>query len=267
MHDEKRFALRVDIDTVRDLIDGVPPLLDICLKAGVKATFFATVGRDTAARAFMRSPRLTRHMAVCPLRKYGPREIAASLFGRDFGRHAERFREIEAKGHELQLHCYDHVEWVRKVATASPLQVEEMIVRGMDAFGRIMDRPPEAFASPSFMVTEAVLEAEEKLGFRYASDFFIEGDCIPFTKGRRVLQIPVNVPLPEDMVARGIEDERICSTIIDAVDHNSLTVMYIHPSYEALCRPDLLSLVLGAARDRAKTVTLGEIWRAWSPSN
>ena len=66
----RRFSIRVDIDTVKGLVDGVPPFLDICDDFDIKATFFASVGTDTAARGIFSSFRPERHLAVNPLRKY-----------------------------------------------------------------------------------------------------------------------------------------------------------------------------------------------------
>jgi len=264
---DKRFALRVDIDTVRGLVDGVPPLLAICEELGTRATFFATVGTDTAARAFVLAPRLRRHMAISPLAKYGLREILGSIAGRRFLPHAEKIRNIEKRGHELQLHCYNHLDWVRNIERADPPRALSMIERGAEAFEKMLGRRPEGFASPSFKVTDAVLDAEERLGFRYASDYRLEGDRGPFKEGKRsVLQIPVNAPLIEDLVAEGLPDDHIISRIVDVVGSSALTVMYIHACYEPLAKPQLLRSTLQKALELAQCVTFTEIWQAWNRS-
>jgi hypothetical protein len=116
------------------------------------------------------------------------------------------------------------------------------------------------------VVTDAVLDAEEELEFDYASDYHREGDCIPFTNGRRVLQIPVNSPLIEDMVARGVGDDAIVSKICDIIDGNRLTVMYLHPSYEPRMKSQLLSSIIDRAMKSAQNVTLGEVFEKWNPS-
>ncbi len=263
----KRFALRVDIDTVRGLLDGVPPLLRICEDLDIRATFFATVGTDTTARAFLVAPRLRRHKVINPLSKYGLRELLGSTVGRRFSPHAERIRAIEKQGHEVQLHCYNHLEWVRKIGHADVPTALSMIKRGATAFETIMGRRPEGFASPSFKVTDAVLDAEEKLAFKYASDYKTEGHGRPFRQnGRSVLQIPVNTPLIEDRVAEGVPDDRILSELVGIIKNSSLTVMYIHACYEPLLKPQLLRSVLQGALGLAESVTFTEIWRDWNPS-
>ncbi len=263
----RRFAIRVDIDTVGGLVNGVPPMLDLCDDLGVRATYFASVGTDTSARAVLRRPNLGRHRAISPLKKYGMKEILGSLVGLDFAPHAEKIRAIEERGHEVQLHCYNHLDWIRKVDGADSDRALRMIQAGIDAFERFMGRLPDAFASPAFMVTEAVLDAEERVGFSYAGDFLRDGDCIPFRTGnRKVLQIPINAPLIEDLVARGLSDETIISRMVKLIQGNSLTVMYVHPCYEPRVKPEVLSSVLKGALEGAENVTLMEVWRDWNPS-
>ena len=262
----RRFSIRVDIDTVKGLVDGVPPLLDFCDDFGVKATFFASVGTDTAGRAFFSSPRPRRHLAVNPVRKYGIGEIMGSLRGLKFSDHGGVFREIEQRGHEVQLHCFNHQDWVRRITGASELEARSLIQQGIDGFKEIFGRPPTAFASPGFMVTDAVLDAEEGLDLQYAGDYQVEGDCVPFTDGRSVVQIPVNAPLIEDLVARGMRDNAIISTVSRVIEENSLTVMYLHPSYEPRMKPHVLKAIIGRALDSAQSATLGEVFEKWSPS-
>jgi uncharacterized protein YoaH (UPF0181 family) len=264
---ERNFAIRVDIDTVKGLVDGVPRVLDLCEDLGIRTTFFSCVGRDTAARAFLRSPRIARHAAVNPLRKYGLGEILGSLKGLRFADHTDIFRRIKDSDHEIQLHGYDHVEWVNHIRECDAEGTERMISRGIEEFERILGSRPQAFASPAFEVTSHVLKAEEKLGFLYAGDYRVEGDCIPFRPGDSgVLQIPVNAPLIEDLVARGLSDGEIINLLADLVRNNSLTVIYIHACYEPRVQRDLLRNVVSRCMEEAESLTLGEVFRSWSPS-
>jgi undecaprenyl phosphate-alpha-L-ara4FN deformylase len=262
----RRFAVRVDIDTVKGLVDGVPALLDILEDAGVRATFFASVGTDTTARAFFVSSRIKRHMAINPIRKYGPGEIIGSLWGLNFQSHKSEFGKIEGKGHEIQLHCFNHLDWIRRIDSASKMDAISLIERGISGFEKIFGRRPTAFASPAFRATEAVLDAEGEIGFEYASDFHRDGDCIPFDGGRSVLQIPVNAPLIEDLVAGGTGDDQIVSTMDQIIGDNTLTVIYLHPSYEPRLKPRLLKSVLAVAVESAENVTLGEVFEKWNHS-
>ena len=262
---KRSFAIRVDVDTVKGLVDGVPPLLEILDDFDVRATFFASVGTDTASRSVFTSFRGKRHLSVNPLQKYGAREILGSLRGLDFSIHADKYRKILELGHEVQLHCFNHLEWVQKIGGADQGVARLLIEQGISAFEVIFGRAPRAFASPGFQVTDAVLDAEEELGFNYASDYRREGDCAPFRNGRSVLQIPVNAPLIEDLVVRGFSDEAIESAVCNLIAGNSLTVMYLHPSYEPRMKSELLRSIIGRARESSDSFTLGEVFEKWNP--
>ena len=262
----RRFALRVDIDTIRGLVKGAPVVTEMLDELGMKATFFATVGVDRTARAFFHSSRLKRHVRISPLKKYGVWEIVGSLFGLDFSKHRQRIVNLEKKGHEVQLHCFDHVEWVREIEHADLHQTEHMIRRGIEAFESMLGRRPTAFAAPAFKTSQRVIEMEKKLGFLYASDYQVKGDCKPFTPQGGVVQIPVNLPLIEDLVAKGWSDAKILSLLSEGFAANRMSVMYIHLCYEPVHKTELLRKTLELALDKADPVTLKEIWRDWSRS-
>ena len=50
----RRLSIRVDVDTHTGLRDGVPRLLDLLLRLGVRASFFITMGPDNSGRAIRR---------------------------------------------------------------------------------------------------------------------------------------------------------------------------------------------------------------------
>ena len=230
---------------------------------GLKATFFACIGVDRAARTFFHSPRIERHARINPLKKYGIREIAGSLVGLHFSHHKEQLAGLEKGGHEVQLHCFDHLEWSRKVEGADASRTEEMIHKGIQAFQEMLGRRPLGFAAPAFKVTEKVVSAEKKLGFLYASDYKVEGECKPFIPEGGILQIPVNLPLIEDLVTVGWSDEKILSHLEADFKTFELSVMYLHLCYEPLHKAGLLRKVMEAALSHAEPLTFKEIWRDW----
>ncbi|MDD2582426.1 MAG: 4-deoxy-4-formamido-L-arabinose-phosphoundecaprenol deformylase, partial [Desulfuromonadaceae bacterium] len=47
-------AIKVDVDTYAGTRDGVPRLLDILERAGIKATFYFSMGPDNSGKAIRR---------------------------------------------------------------------------------------------------------------------------------------------------------------------------------------------------------------------
>ena len=49
-----RLAVKVDVDTLRGYVEGVPRMLDIFAKHGVKASIYFSFGPDNSGKAIRR---------------------------------------------------------------------------------------------------------------------------------------------------------------------------------------------------------------------
>ena len=47
-------GLKVDVDTLRGYLEGVPALLDLFRKRGIRASFFFSMGPDNSGKAIRR---------------------------------------------------------------------------------------------------------------------------------------------------------------------------------------------------------------------
>ena len=114
-----RLALKVDVDTYRGTLEGVPRLLDLFAKEGVKATFFFSLGPDTSGKAIKRVFRkgfVKKVLSASPAASYG---LKTMLYGTllpapDIGGRPEtvaRMREAAKAGHSGGLHAWDHIDW------------------------------------------------------------------------------------------------------------------------------------------------------------
>jgi peptidoglycan-N-acetylglucosamine deacetylase len=119
--------------------DGTPPILDALDAAGVKATFFL-VGEQ-----------LMRHHAVA--------------------------RETAARGHELALHGYEHVEH----DSLRPQAARDDLARGLGAFEAATGRKPRFFRPPYGRFSEASYDACRHLGMEpvYWSGWGMDWESIP----------------------------------------------------------------------------------------
>src|SRR5215471_3005901 len=110
-------ALKVDVDTLRGTLEGVPRLLDIVARRGVTATFLFSLGPDHtgwALRRVLRPGFMSKVSRTSVVKHYGVRTLLYGLLlpGPQIARRAAApMRACHAAGHECGIHAWDHVLW------------------------------------------------------------------------------------------------------------------------------------------------------------
>jgi undecaprenyl phosphate-alpha-L-ara4FN deformylase len=266
-----RIALKVDVDTFRGTRDGVPAMLEDLAAAGVRATFFLTLGPDNSGRAvfrvFTKPGFLRKMMRTNAAKMYGWK---TALYGTllpapRIGRHcAAELREIEKAGHEVGLHAWDHVLWQDRLHRLSRSAIDAQLQRGIDAFAEIYGRRPRVFAAPAWFCTEDGFEALDACGFDYIS--IARGPEAPYyprVRGHvlKTLDIPTTVPtLDEDLGRDGITPENYVDRLVARYRPGHDEVLTVHAETEGLAHRDLFQQLL--ARHNAmglKTVPASEL--------
>src|SRR5207253_4740446 len=114
----KRVALKVDCDTYVGTRDGVPQLLEILERRGIRATFFFTFGPDRsglAARRFFTMPGFWKKMLCSKaVSLYGfPTALYGTLLPAPMiaERCEKQIRSAAEAGHPTGVHAWDHVGW------------------------------------------------------------------------------------------------------------------------------------------------------------
>ena len=118
-------AIKVDVDTERGTRIGVPALVALLQELGVRATFLFSLGPDNTGRAIRRIFRrgfFGKVARTSVVSTYGLRTLLNGVLwpGPHIGRrHAGLMRSVRDAGHEVGIHCYDHVRWQDGLATMS----------------------------------------------------------------------------------------------------------------------------------------------------
>jgi peptidoglycan/xylan/chitin deacetylase (PgdA/CDA1 family) len=265
-------ALKVDVDTHDGMRDGVPRLLDGFARAGVRATFFLSFGPDNAGKAiwnvFTRRGFLTKMWRTGAPRLYGWRTILSGtlLPARPVATaFPDVVRRIEAEGHEVGIHGWDHRLWQDHLDALDEAGIADQLSRASAAFESILGRPPRASAAPAWYQTPTSLRVQDGLGLLYASD---ARDCSPGYPelegyAARTLQVPTTQPCLEELLTLGERDLDACARrVLDAPGPFPALVIPLHAEVEGGRFAAFLDRLAHGIRERGAAVrTLEEIAR------
>jgi len=275
----RKVALKVDVDTLRGTLEGVPGLLSLFDRHGVKATFLFSVGPDHTGRALRRVFRpgfLRKATRTSVVAHYGVRTLLYGVLlpGPHIGRKAGHvMREVAARGHEVGVHCFDHVRWQDNVASKDEEWTRREMRRAWDAFTDALGSRPTTIGAAGWQINRFTLALEEEMGFCYASDCRGVAPFYPLLEGvsSRCVQIPTTLPTLDEIIgmdgitARNAHEPLLQATRRDAsLDH----VYTMHAELEGLgLRPAADKLLARWAEDGADFVTLQDVFTALDPDN
>ena len=211
-HPILRVALKVDCDTFVGTREGVPRLLELFGRMGIRATFFFTFGPDRsglAVKRFFTKPGFLKKML---------RSKAGSLYGfptalygtllpapRIGERCASEIVSVAAAGHETGVHGWDHVGWQDGLDGWPETKVREEAGRAHAAYERLFERPARSSAAAGWTVTAASLAGEEERALLYTSNSREGEPFFPEMSGRvfRTLEIPSTLPTLDETLSWG----------------------------------------------------------------
>ncbi len=236
-------GLKVDVCTYDGLRVGVPNLLRLFDRRGVRASFFVAVGPDTTGRAIVRALRpgfLAKMRRTSALRTYGLRTILSGtlLPSRHMGRRlAPLLRQVVAAGHELAIHGYDHRRWQDRVHGMEDRTLREEVGRAVAIYREVAGRDPCGFGAPGWQVSAASLRILDEVGFLYASDTRGKRPFFPRVDGRtlRTLQLPTTFPtLDEILGLDGMSAEDFVGLVGRELEGTAWGVLALHAEMEGV---------------------------------
>jgi len=251
-------GLRVDVDTLRGTRLGVPRLLSILDRFGVRASFFFSVGPDNMGRHLRRLLKpafLWKMLRTNAPSLYGWSILRCGLIGQgpDIGlKAAEPIRQTLAAGHEVGLHAWDHHKW-QSMDLEQPGAAAEELAMGFQRLTEIIGQPPSCSAAPAWRAPEMVVAAKSAFPFKYNSD--CRGtDCFnPRLNGAspQAPQVPVTLPTYDEILGRnGISDADYNQRLLDLFRPEALNVLCIHAEVEGMAKAGLFENFLRLTRER-----------------
>lgn len=202
------FVLKIDVDTERGTRIGVPNLLALFDELNIPATFLFSLGPDNTGRALKRVFRKGFLKKVSRSNVVGMYGIKTLLNGvlwpgpHIAKKHASVMRETKEKGHEVGIHCYDHVYWQDNVHKWSKEKVLAEFQKACDEFSNVYATRPLTAGAAGWQANENSLAAYDNARLLYGSDSRGEYPFFPRVGNQvfKVPQIPTTLPTLDELL-------------------------------------------------------------------
>jgi len=219
-------------------------MLEDLARAGVRASFYFTLGPDRSGLAVLRLFRrgfLAKMLRTNAPRTYGMATMFYGTLLRSpmIGARCEAaIRSVRDAGHEVALHAWDHVTWQDRLERLTPERIAHEINQGVAEFERILGAPPRAFAAPAWFCTDAAFTVLDRRGFDYMSvTRGRRGPLRPFAGGRALstIEVPTTLPTLDEMLGcEGVDSENFVDRLVGQYRPGATEVLTVHAETEGL---------------------------------
>ncbi len=274
----RHLTLKVDVDTLRGTLEGVPRLLDLFDRHGIKATFLFSLGPDNTGRALKRAFRpgfFAKVQRTSVVEHYGIRTLLYGVLlpGPDIGaRGGDVMRETGRRGHETGIHTWDHTKWQDNVRLRPARWTWREMVRAYDRYLDTFKKAPTTHGAAGWQINDDALRQLDTWHMAYASDGRIADDEIdrgpfrPYVGGRALecIQIPTTLPTLDELIGIDGRDEFGAADTLLAMTATRSTdeVFTLHAELEGMkLMPALERLIEGWKAQGFILGTLSEAYR------
>jgi peptidoglycan/xylan/chitin deacetylase (PgdA/CDA1 family) len=254
-----KIALKIDVDTYRGTVEGVPRLVELLKKYEADATFLFSLGADHTGRAIKRVFRpgfFSKVSRTSVVEHYGVKTLlyGTLLPGPDIGRGcADILRDVAKARYEVGIHTWDHVKWQDGVGTDTVYASNDWTEREMRAacarFAEIFGSAARTHGAAGWQMNRHALRLTQRLGFDYCSDTRGTHPFIPVVRGEIIAcpQIPSTLPTLDELIGLdGLTPDNVHEHVLDLSQtaasehghvytlHAELEGMKLAPTFERL---------------------------------
>ena len=264
-----KLALKIDVDTLRGTRVGVPNLLKLFDEHHLQATFLFSLGPDNTGQAIKRIFRpgfLKKVSRTSVIQVYGVRTLLNGLLwpGPHISRReAPTMQDVALKGHEVGIHCYDHIRWQDQLTTLSQEQVLEEVKKAHDAFQTVFSTPAKTMGAAGWQANHNSLAAYDTFALDYASDMRGTSAFYPVTEGvvHKTLQVPTTLPTLDELIGRPEYPlKNLADHYLRLLKPDGLNVLTIHAELEGMAYLEWFRLLLNHLKhNRVEIVTTAHV--------
>ncbi len=236
-----KLAIKIDVDTYRGTLVGVPKLVEILKRRGIPATFLFSFGPDNTGKSLCRIFKkgfLKKCLRSNVAGNYGLKTL---LYGTllpapvIYKKCAPQIKAAGESGFECGIHSWDHFKWQNRLSNMRPTEIEAEFTKASVEFEKIFGRKPESCGAPGWQVSPDSLDVQDAAGLTYASDVRGTSPFFPSMGGRnfKTLQIPSTLPTLDEMLGL-FKLEDVASLHFKAMEDRQYSVMTIHAELEGM---------------------------------
>ena len=272
-----KLALKIDVDTWRGTLQGVPRLVEILRRHRAGASFLFSLGPDHTGRAIKRVFRpgfMKKVQRTSVVSHYGLKTLmyGTLLPGPDIGRRgADILRATRDAGFETAIHCWDHVKWQDGVEQASAAWTEGEMKRAHERFLEIFGEEAPGHGAAGWQMNAHALRMTQRLGYRWASDCRGSHPFVPVWNAEIVAcpQLPTTLPTLDELIGvDGITPDDVHQHLLHlSADKVQDHVFTLHAELEGLKFGDTLERLLTGWREQGyEMVSLGSLRDTLDPA-
>ncbi|MBK8536254.1 MAG: 4-deoxy-4-formamido-L-arabinose-phosphoundecaprenol deformylase [Candidatus Competibacteraceae bacterium] len=252
-------ALKVDVDTLRGTLEGVPRLVETFQRHQTDATFLFSLGPDHTGWAIKRVFRrgfLGKVKRTSVIEHYGLKTLlyGTLLPSPDIGRRAAGVMQaVRDAGFETGIHCWDHVRWQDHVVNANAEWTAAQMRLATDRFSEIFGATACVHGAAGWQMNGHALRLSESLGFAYDSDARGTHPFLPVVDGItiRCPQFPTTLPTLDELIGmNGVTPDNVADRLLALTQTVSATghVFTLHAELEGMKFLPVLNQLLSGWR-------------------
>ena len=225
----KTLVLKIDVDTLRGTLIGVPSLMSQHQSYGISATFLFSLGPDHTGRAIKRVFRkgfLGKVSRTSVLQHYGLRTLlyGTLLPGPDIGlRAASVLRAVRDAGFEVGIHTWDHIAWQDGVSTASESWTFRQMRRAENRFIELFGNAARVHGAAGWQMNDSAFKHLDQAAMQVSSDCRGQGPFVPVINGvaLRCPQLPTTLPTLDELIGlNGVTEDNAAHRVLEMTEQS-----------------------------------------------
>jgi peptidoglycan/xylan/chitin deacetylase (PgdA/CDA1 family) len=270
-------ALKVDVDTLRGTLEGVPQLQSFFETAQISATFLFSLGPDHTGWALKRIFRpgfLKKVSRTSVIEHYGLKTLSYGVLlpAPDIGIKAKtQMQQISKAGFEVGIHTWDHVVWQDHVKDANAAWTQAQMTKSYDRFMETFGVEPTTYGAAGWQMNTTALEQIDTWGMAYSSDGRAPINLVPYrlelpSGTSKHIQYPTTLPTFDELLGvNGMDGDDAVKHLLQLTQNNpNDQVFTLHAELEGQkLLPFFKKLVIGWLRQGHICVDMKSLHASW----